>query len=97
MSWFRRKRKLQPDLDEFHRALIASTYGRSYDGRDVAGDFRSLFTREPMLGRRVMFMLLTWCGEYEPPPEEDAALQRWAGKREIAGMIKAAMHADLSP
>ena len=93
---FTRKPKLQPDLVAFHNAIIHSTYGRSHDGYDTSGDFRSLFNREPQLGQRVLFMILTWCGEYETPPEDNEALQRWAGKREVAGFIKAAMFADLT-
>ena len=97
MNWrFWRKPKLNPDLNDFHSQLIHSVYGRDHDGRDVIGDFRSLFIRtNPALGNRVLFMLLTWCGEYEPPPTDNDALQRWAGKQDIAGQIKAAMYADL--
>ena len=97
MSWpFKGKPKLEPDIDAFHRALISSTIGRAHDGRDVAGDFRSLFNQNPHLGQRVLFVMLSWCGEYDDPPEGNEGLQRWAGKREIAGRIKAAMYADLS-
>lgn len=98
MIWpFRRRTKLKPDLEGFHRALINSVVGRDHDGHSVAGDFRALFNREPLLGQRVLFMLLKWCGEYEGPPSGSTeALQRWAGKRELAGLIKAAMYADLS-
>ena len=94
---FWRKPKLEPNLEAFNKALIYSVYGRNYDGHDVAGDFRLLFNREPALGQRVLFMLLTWCGEYDGPPDDNDALQRWAGKREVAGRIKAAMHAALPP
>jgi hypothetical protein len=94
---FRRRPKLHPDLDAFHEEIIHSVYGREYDGQSVAGDFRSLFLRDPALGKRVLFMILTWCGEFEGPPEGNEELQRWAGKREIAARIKAAMYADLSP
>lgn len=94
---FRRRPKLNPDLDAFHREVIHSVYGREHDGRSVAGDFRSIFLSEPARGKRVLFMLLTWCGEFEGPPDGNDDLQRWAGKREIAERIKAAMYADLSP
>lgn len=99
MNWkfWQRKPKLTPDLDRFHSELIHSVYGRVYSDRDVAGDFRHTINSEPARGRRVLFTLLSWCGEYEGPPEDDAALQRWAGKQEIAALIKAAMFADLSP
>jgi hypothetical protein len=97
MIWpFKRRPKLEPDIDAFHRALINSTMGRAHDGRDIAGDFRSLFNENPHLGQRVLFVMLSWCGEYDDPPAETEALQRWAGKREIAGKLKAAMYADLS-
>ena len=87
---------LKPDLEAFHQELIHSVYGRTYSERDVASDFRHTINEEPARGRRVLFMLLTWCGEYEGPPEDNDALQRWAGKQEIAALIKAALHADLS-
>ncbi len=93
---FKGKLKLEPDLEAFHRALIGSTMGTEHDGITVARDFRALFLREDALGKRALFMLLTWCGEYDAPPEDNDALQRWAGKREIAGLIKAALYADLS-
>ena len=95
--WPRRRPNLQPDIEKFNQTIIRSVYGRGYDGLDVAGDFRHLFNDNPQLGQRVLFMLLKWCGEYDPPPEDDSALQRWAGKREIADSIKAAMYADLGP
>jgi len=51
-------------------------------------------------------MILTWCGEYDVsedddpesrvPPLDPALLQRWAGKREIAAKLKAALYADLT-
>jgi len=95
-KFFRRGPTLNPDINAFHTAIVHSVYGRSHQGDDVAGDFRILFNKEPQLGQRVLFMLLTWCGEYDDPPESNDALQRWAGKRELAGKIKAAMFADLS-
>jgi hypothetical protein len=88
---------LKPDLEKFNQLLVGSVLGREHKGTDVAGDFRSLFLREPNeLSRRVLFMLMNWCGEYEGPPEDNAALQRWAGKREVAALIKAALYADLT-
>lgn len=89
--------ELKPDLEAFHRALVGSVVGRNYSGEDVAGDFRQLFLREPdALGRRVLFMLLSWCGEYDAPPAGNDDLQRWAGRREIATQLKAALYADLT-
>ncbi len=93
---FQRKPKLEPDLRGFNEALIRSVFKKEHDGAAVAGDFRSLFLREPILGERVLFMLLKWCGEYDQPPESNDGLQRWAGRREVAARIKAAMYADLS-
>lgn len=95
--FFWRKPKLKPDLEKFHSEIIHSVYGRDYSDRDVAGDFRRTINEERHRGRRVLFALLTWCGEYTGPPEDDASLQRWAGKQEVAALIKAAMYADLSP
>jgi hypothetical protein len=97
MNWpFSRKPKLEPDVEAFLDALHKSVAGKQLDGKDIAVAMRHLFTRhDPQLGRVVLHALLTWCGEYENPPEDNEALQRWAGKREIAVRIKAAMHADL--
>ncbi len=91
-----KKDKLTPDLEAFNQAVINSVYGREYTGTAVAQDFRALMLRDPGLGKRVLHMLLHWCGEFDNPPEENELLQRWAGKRELAARIKAAMYADLS-
>ena len=95
--WRKPQPQLIPNLEEFHSAIVHSVYGRDYTAEDVAADFRRTMDEEPARGRRVMFSLLTWCGEYMGPPEDNDALQRWAGKQEVAALIKAAMHADLSP
>lgn len=94
--WPRRKIKLQPDLDAFHAELIHSTYGKNHAPDQIARDFRQVFLSEPERGKRVLFALLTWCGEYGAPPEGNDQLQRWAGQREVADRIKTALHADLS-
>lgn len=87
---------LAPDIEAFNQAIIRSVSGRNHDGFAIAQDFRALINRNPDLGKRVIFMLLHWCGEYDAPPESNDQLQRWAGKREIADRIKAAMYGDLS-
>ena len=92
------------DLEGFHEALVRSLDLQRYGPADVIREFRALFLREDeALGRRVLFLLLTWCGEYDVsdddmpvPPIDPNALQRWAGKREVAAKIKAALYADLS-
>ena len=86
---------MNPDLETFNKMLVGSVMGRDHSGRDVAGDFRSLFLRDDV-GKRVLFMLMNWCGEYDAPPESNEELQRWAGKREVAAFIKAALYADLT-
>jgi len=91
-----KKVTLEPDLEAFTSGLIGSVVGREYTNVDVARDFRYLMMTDPALGKRVLFMLLTWCGEFDDPPESNEDLQRWAGKREVAARIKAAMYADLS-
>jgi hypothetical protein len=83
------------ELEAFNKTLVGSVMGREHTGTDVAGDFRHLFLRDDALAKRVLFMLMNWCGEYEGPPEDNAALQRWAGKREVAVYIKTALYADL--
>ena len=41
-------------------------------------------------------MLMTWCGDYDDDiPTDHNGLERWAGKQEIAWMIKAALQANL--
>ena len=83
------------DPEVFNKMLVGSVAGRVHDGEDVAGDFRHLFLRDDALAKRVLYMLMRWCGEYEGPPTDNAELQRWAGKREVAVDIKAALYADL--
>ena len=46
---------------------------------------------------------MSWCSEYDVadddgrvPPIDNNELQRWAGKREIAARITAALYADLN-
>lgn len=89
---------MTPDPLGFAHECAMAVYGRQYDEVSMVRDFRRLFLSDPALGKRVMFTMLVWCGEYlaaeEIPTGE--ALQRWAGRREIAARIKAAMHADLS-
>ncbi len=99
---FKAKTSLKPDLDVFHQSLVQSVDAEKYDSIQVARDFRELFLKDEKVGKRVLFMLLSWCGEYdfeddgEPvPPLDPSKLQRWAGKREIAALIKAAMHGTL--
>lgn len=60
--------------------------------------FRHLFVlNDPVLGKKVLFVLMSWLGEYETMiPTDTNELHRYAGKRQIAGLIKAALHADLS-
>jgi hypothetical protein len=90
-------RDLTPDVAGFLDAVHASVAGKRYDNHQAAADFRRLFLLDPELGRRVLHTLLTWAGEYTfEIPQESEALQRWAGKREIATRIKAAMYADLT-
>jgi|TARA_R100000093_G_C1943605_1_gene73229 hypothetical protein len=106
MFWpFRRKPKFEPDLEAFNEALVRSVNLHHHNHVAVARDFRHLFFGDnPEMGKRVLFMLLTWCGEYDVdtederfPPLADGELQRWAGKREIAAKIKAALYAHVEP
>ena len=97
---------LNPDIEGFHKALVTSVNLERYGPDDVARDFRQVFGGDDIVGRRVLFMILTWCGEYDVsededpesrvPPLDPALLQRWAGKREIAAKLKAALYADLT-
>ena len=97
---------LNPDIEGFHKALVTSVNLERYGPDDVARDFRQVFAGGNIVGRRVLFMILTWCGEYDVsededpesrvPPLDPALLQRWAGKREIAAKLKAALYADLT-
>jgi len=97
---------LNPDIEGFHKALVTSVNLERYGADDVARDFRQVFGGDDIVGRRVLFMILTWCGEYDVsededpesrvPPLDPALLQRWAGKREIAAKLKAALYADLT-
>ena len=97
---------LNPDIEGFHKALVTSVNLERYGADDVARDFRQVFGGDKIVGRRVLFMILTWCGEYDVsededpesrvPPLDPALLQRWAGKREIAAKLKAALYADLT-
>lgn len=86
---------MSPDLDRFNDLLRDSVLGRDMDGEQVALDFRRLFLRDTELGRRVLFMLLTWCGEYDALIPKGEELPRWAGKREVAARIKAALYGDI--
>lgn len=94
---FRRRKKFEPDFELFNRLLHASVDGRQHGPQQVAQDFRALFLRtNPDQGKRVLFMLLHWCGEFEADVPSGEDLQRWAGKREVAARIKAALYADLT-
>lgn len=94
-SFFKR-RSLNPDLDAFNRALHRSVNVEHHDNEQVAKDFRRLFLSDPELGKRVLFMLMTWCEEYNGViPEDESSLNRWAGKQEVAWKIKAALHGNI--
>lgn len=86
---------MTPDLERFNDLLRDAVLGREMDGERVALDFRRLFLREPDLGRRVLFVLMTWCGEYDATIPKGEDLPRWAGKREIAARLKAALYGDI--
>lgn len=87
---------LDPDIEAFNQALIRSVDLQHYDGQQVAVDFRRVFMRDAAAGKRVLFMIMKWCGEYDDNiPENNEGLNRWAGKREIAWKIKAALNADI--
>ena len=95
--------ELEPDLEDFHKQLVQSLDLARYGPADVARDFRALFLEDADRGKRVLFMLMSWCGEYDVsndegrvPPLDPNELQRWAGKREIAARLKAALYADLN-
>lgn len=88
--------QLKPDTELFNRMLVGAVIGRDYSGKDVAGDFRQLFLRDDILGKRVLFSIMDWCGEFDSPPESNEELQRWAGKREVAMLVKSALYADLT-
>jgi len=92
------RRDLNPDPKGFNQALRRSVDVDRHGPVDVARDFRRVFVRDDDgAGKRVLFMLMTWCGEYGiDTPSDPNELQRWAGRREIAGKIKAALYADLT-
>lgn len=93
-----KKQKFQPNLEEFNKLLHLSVAGKDYDDVQAARDFRALFLRDPELGKRVLYVLLYWCEEYnmDIPPIDTNLLQRYAGKQEIAKKIKTALYADLT-
>ncbi len=87
---------MTPDVEAFNRDLIRHNVGASLDGDAVARVFRAFFTQDPARGRKVLFILLHWCGEYDTDvPTDPHELQQWAGKKQVAALIKAAMYADL--
>ena len=97
---------LKPELELFNQALANQAGVTELDGLEIAKLFRHFFINdETGAGKKVLFMLLTWCGEYEVddpdnpearvPPTDPALLQRWAGKREIAQKLKTALYGDL--
>ena len=97
MNWLGEQDQFDPDFEKFNQLPIRSVAGRAHDGINVAHDFRYTFLENPEMGKRVLFMLLKWCGEYDThPPTGNEELQRWAGKREVAARIKTALYADLS-
>ena len=97
VNWLGEQDRFEPDFERFNELLIRSVAGRAHDGIHVAHDFRHTFLENPEMGKRVLFMLLKWCGEYDTnPPAGNEELQRWAGKREVAARIKTALYADLS-
>lgn len=94
----RRRRKVVPDYDTFWAELARRLNLNHYDDIQLARDFRRVFL-ETTRGRRVLFRLLDWCGEYDVgddvPPVDPNQLQRYAALRQLAGKIKTAVYADM--
>lgn len=103
------KRSVHPDLEDLKHRLYRDCATAMQDGFEIAQDFRHLFfnPNDNGLGRRVLYRLLLWCGEYDAPdpddpsapfpPTDPAELQRWAARIGVAAMIKSALYADLVP
>ena len=68
------KTSLEPDLEDFHKQLVTSLDLHRHGPADVARDFRKLFLEDPYLGKRVLFMILSWCGEYDVADDDGRVL-----------------------
>jgi hypothetical protein len=83
-------------VDLVNAEILNSVRGKDRSDVEAAYEFRRLFNRDEVLGNMVLHTLLFWCAEYTPPPKDNTELQRWAGRRDVAALIKAALYADLS-
>ncbi len=88
-----------PDPEAFLAALRKTHGLADYTARDRRRDFRRVFAGSAD-GRRVLYQILLWGGLYDPSgevPLEPQALQRWAGRRDLAAEILTALNAELAP
>lgn len=92
-AWLRR-RFSRPDPEQFLFDLHRGWSG-VFDKDPVAR--RDAFARTfgTPEGRQVLYQIFLWGGLYTPDPEDNQALQRMAGRRDVCLRILAALNAEL--
>lgn len=71
-------------------------HSRNLDDVDVAQAFRRTLLSDSPHSSATLVKLFELLGEFVPPPADPHELARWAGKREVAHDLKAALYAPLT-
>lgn len=77
--------------------IALSVKSRSLTDDDIKNAFRVVLLSEGSASDIVLTCLLEWLAEYTLPPADAHELARYAGKREVAFLIKAQLYSgDIS-
>lgn len=83
-------------IDQDLARTAIAVQSRNLDDIDVAQAFRRTLLADDSSSATALVKLFELLGEFTPPPEDPHELVRWAGKREVAHNLKAALYAPLT-
>jgi hypothetical protein len=82
-------------IDEDLARTAVGVQARSLSGVEIAQAFRHTFFANHPSSAVAMVHLFELLGEFTSPPADPHELARWAGKRQVAHELKAALYAPL--
>lgn len=84
------------DTDTDLARTAIGVHSRQLSDQDVAQALRHTFFSDHPSSAAALIWLLEQLGEFKPPPSDPHELARWAGKKEVAHDLKAALYAPLT-